>query len=70
VATTDHAFWHQVSLIDDMVIDTTRLLGHRQITDVTLLGTAVVNGGRFVTLDARITASAVKRATPDSLVVL
>ncbi len=70
VATTDHAFWHQASLIDDMVIDTGRLLGHRQITDVTLLGTAVVNGGRFVTLDARITASAVKRATRDSLVVL
>lgn len=70
VATTDHVFWHQTSLLDADVIDTGRIIGHRQITDVTLLGTAVANGGRFVTLDARVMPSAVRGATNDHLVVL
>jgi toxin-antitoxin system PIN domain toxin len=70
VATTDHVFWDQASLLDDALIDTGRILGHRQIKDVTLLGTAVANGGRFVTLDTRITAAAVKPAKSGCLVVL
>lgn len=70
VATTDHAFWPLTSLLDERLVDTRRILGPGQVTDVTLYATAVANGGRFVTLDARVIRSAVLGATDDHLVVL
>lgn len=67
----DHAFWaDDASLIDTALIDRTRLLGPRQITDVYLLALAVKHGGRLVTLDTGIAVQAVRGARPESLYVL
>ena len=54
-AADDHAFWP-----DDLPFAAaagfagTRLVGHQQVTDVYLLGLALRNGGRLVTLDKGI----------------
>lgn len=70
-ADPSHAFWpDDVSLADSEVFDSQRIHGHRQVTDVYLLGLAVAHGGRLVTLDARIPLSAVRGAQPDHLVGL
>lgn len=66
-----HAFWPcQVSLLDDEVVDRSRLHGPRQVTDAYLLALAVAHQGRFVTFDAALPLSAVRDATPDHLAVL
>jgi uncharacterized protein len=66
-----HEFWSDdISVLDPDRIDTSRVHGPRQLTDVYLLALAVHRGGRFVTFDQAITASAVRSATPRSLVVL
>ncbi|WP_283608901.1 TA system VapC family ribonuclease toxin [Mycolicibacterium poriferae] len=70
-ATDHHEFWPcSVSLLDDAVIDRSRLHGHRQVTDAYLLALAVANGGRFVTLDRAIALDAVFRAKSEHLVVI
>lgn len=70
-ADPSHAFWpDDVSLVDSNVFDSQRIHGHRQVTDVYLLGLAVAHGGRFVTLDSRIPLSAVQGAQADHLVGL
>ena len=64
-ATADrtHQFWpDSQSLLDEGLIDATRIHGPRQLTDVYLLALAVKNGGRLVTFDASIATSAVKGA--------
>jgi predicted nucleic acid-binding protein len=66
-----HAFWpDDLSLLDDGVLDWTRVLGHRKVTDNYLLALAVRHGGRFVTFDARIDTEAVQGAAASHLVVL
>lgn len=66
-----HAFWPcEVSLLDEKVVDRTRIHGSRQVTDVYLLALAVAKGGRFVTLDRSIPLSAVAGARPENLVIL
>lgn len=68
---SDHQFWpDDLSLLESGAIDHTRLLGHNQITDVYLLALAVKHGGRFVTLDRRVTLAAVRGAGPEHLVVV
>ena len=70
-ADPSHAFWpDDISLGDSNVFDSQRIHGHRQVTDVYLLGLAVAHGGRLVTLDARIPLSAVHGAEADHLVEL
>lgn len=70
-ATVVHHFWHDdVSLLDSRVVDTTRILGPGQLTDVYLLALAVSRGGRFVTLDKSVSIRAVHGAMPSHLVVL
>jgi toxin-antitoxin system PIN domain toxin len=70
-ADPSHAFWpDDISLVDATAFDSQRIHGHRQVTDVYLLGLAVAHGGRLVTLDARIPLSAVHGAQPDHLVEL
>ncbi len=59
-----------MSLLDGQAFDWSRLLGHRQVTDLYLLTLAVRNGGHFVTFDRRITTDAVKDARPEQLLVL
>jgi len=66
-----HAFWpDDLSLLDDGVLDWTRVLGHRQVTDNYLLALAVRHRGRFVTFDARVSINAVTGAKARHLVVL
>lgn len=70
-ADPSHAFWpDDISLADATAFDSQRIHGHRQVTDVYLLGLAVAHGGRLVTLDARIPLSAVRGAQRDHLVEL
>lgn len=67
----EHQFWSDdVSILDASIIDHSRLLGPRQITDIYLLALAVKNGGRFVTLDTGISPAAVRGAEPANLVVV
>jgi uncharacterized protein len=50
-----HEFWpDDISLLDASVIDSTRIHGPRQLTDLYLLALAVRRGGRFVTFDASV----------------
>lgn len=67
----DHEFWSaDVNMLGEGVFDWTRVLGHRQVTDVYLLALAVHHGGRFVTLDRRIALDAVKGARAKHWVAL
>jgi uncharacterized protein len=66
-----HEFWaDDVSVLDDRLIDTTRVHGPRQLTDVYLLALAVSHSGVLVTFDRSIAVDAVRGATAASLVVL
>lgn len=71
VARPDHAFWpDNISLLDGSLIDHSRVLGPRQLTDIYLLALAVHNGGRLVTIDRSISLGAVKGAQREHLVVV
>ena len=51
----EHEFWPaDVNLLGVGLYDWSRVLGHRQVTDIYLLSLAVRHGGRLVTLDRRI----------------
>jgi hypothetical protein len=66
-----HVFWNDgVSLLDGSLFDLSRIAGHRQLTDIYLLGLACARGGRLVTFDRTIPVSAVKGATATSLDVI
>lgn len=67
----DHQFWAaDVDLLGTDMLDWTRILGHRQVTDAYLLALAVRHQGRLVTFDRRITAQAVAGAGEAHLVTL
>ena len=66
-----HEFWpDSESLLDEELIDATRVHGPRQLTDVYLLALAVQKGGRLVTFDASIAIAAVRGAKPKHLLKL
>ena len=66
-----HHFWSDtISLTDIGLFDPAFIHGHRQITDVYLLGLATSVGGAFATLDQSVPLKAVKRATKANLIVL
>jgi toxin-antitoxin system PIN domain toxin len=68
---TNHEFWpDDVTLHDQSRFASDRIHGHKQLTDVYLLGLAVKNGGRLATLDRRISRAAVRGAEPQHLVVI
>ena len=68
---SDHEFWPaDMSMLGDGILDWTRVLGHRQVTDAYLLALAVHRNGRFVTLDRRIALDAVKGARAENLETL
>ena len=70
-ATQAHEFWaDDVSVLDEAVVDPTRVHGPKQLTDVYLLALAVRHGGRLVTFDVGISLSAVLGARPEHLVRL
>ena len=66
-----HEFWpDEVSLLDPHVVNTTRIHGPRQLTDIYLLALAVQHDGRLVTFESGIPLTAVRRATPQKLLIL
>ncbi len=66
-----HEFWHDdISLADPARFRADRMHGHRQLTDLYLLGLAVRHSGRLVTLDKRIALAAVTGARAEHLVTL
>jgi toxin-antitoxin system PIN domain toxin len=66
-----HEFWSDdISLLDPNTVDSTRIHGPRQLTDIYLLALAVGHEGRFVTFDTGISLAAVQKATTRHLVVL
>jgi toxin-antitoxin system PIN domain toxin len=70
-AESDHAYWPcEISLLDQTVINHSRLHGARQVTDAYLLALAVAHGGRFATFDRSVSLDAVRDATEDHVTVL
>jgi toxin-antitoxin system PIN domain toxin len=70
-ATEYHRYWTcSVSLLDESVVDRSRLHGPRQVTDAYLLALAVANDGRFATFDRAIPLAAVHRAEDAHLTVI
>jgi uncharacterized protein len=66
-----HEFWQDaVSLLDSEVVDSTRIHGPRQLTDIYLLALAVLHEGRLVTFDTGIPLAAVRKATKQNLLIL
>lgn len=66
-----HEFWpDELSLLDPGMVDSTRIHGPRQLTDIYLLALAVRRHGRFVTFDAGVPLAAVRHATLRNLVVI
>jgi uncharacterized protein len=64
-------FWpDEVSLLNPDVVDSTRIHGPRQLTDIYLLALAVQHEGRFVTFDTGIPLAAVRKATTHNLLIL
>jgi len=56
-ALPSHTFWADDSTLAAPLIDATRLIGHKRITDFHLLNLAASRGSVLVTLDAKITRS-------------
>jgi uncharacterized protein len=70
-ATAHHEFWPcDISLLDNDVVDRSRVHGPRQVTDAYLLALATRRGARFVTFDRSVALSAVPAATSANLTVL
>lgn len=70
MATASHQFWPcDVSFCSTMV-DPSKLIGSKQVTDTYLLALAVQYGGRLATFDTRIALRAVPEATPAHLVTV
>ena len=66
-----HEFWAgAVSILDSARVDHARIHGPKQLTDVYLLALAVAHGGRLVTFDRAVPASAVHGAMAAHLVAL
>jgi len=69
--TGSHHFWPAtLSLTDETVFDAAFIAGHKQLTDVYLLGLAKVSGGTFATFDRSIQLRAVKGATAANLQII
>lgn len=70
-ASPQHEFWDDtLSLTDDAVFTPAAARGHRQVTDIYLLGLAAKHGGRLVTFDRGIPVRAVKGADVKTLAVI
>lgn len=66
-----HEFWpDEVSMLDAALVDTTRIHGAKQLTDVYLLALAVSRGGRLVTFDRTLPLISVIGAQKKNLVVI
>ena len=71
IAATDHEFWpDDISLLDEEIVDRSRILGPKQLTDIYLLALAVKRNGRLVTFDRAVPLKAVRGADAHHLVVI
>jgi len=60
----DHEFWpDEVSMLDETLVDFSRLHGHRQVTDAYLLALAVRRGGAIASFDTALPLTAVRGAS-------
>ena len=66
----DHQFWRDSLDLTDDIFDLSFVRGHRQLTDVYLLGLAVKRNGRLATFDRTIPTRAVTGAQQDTLLVI
>ncbi|MGE4239291.1 TA system VapC family ribonuclease toxin [Ramlibacter sp.] len=67
----DHEFWpDEVSMLDDTLVDFSRLHGHRQVTDAYLLALATRRGGAIASFDAALPVTAVRGATRKQVLAL
>ena len=70
-ASTFHDFWpDDVSLLDAEVVDSARIHGPRQLTDLYLLALAVRHDGQFITFDTSVSVDAVRSAGKKHLLTL
>jgi hypothetical protein len=70
-ATAQHTFWPDtVSLRDQTIFKVSFVRGHRQLTDVYLLGLAMAMGGCLATFDRTIPIGAVVGASRETLHVI
>ena len=70
-ASGHYQFWDDaVSFRDERLFNGSLVRGHRQLTDIYLLGLAAKRGGRLVTFDQKIPLAAVKGATRAALEVV
>jgi hypothetical protein len=70
-AQPQHAFWpDDATILDGAVVDTSRIHGPGQLTDVYLLALALKHRGRLVTFDKSIALEAVHGARKQHLLVL
>jgi len=70
-STKHHVFWADaVSLSDKRIFNRSMIRGHRQVTDVYLLGLAKKMGGCLATFDRTIPLGAVNGATRSTLAVV
>ena len=69
MASSGHVFWpDDVSVCDASLFDLTS--GHRQLTDVYLLGLATAHAGPLVTFDRSVPLKAVRQARAENLVII
>lgn len=67
----DHEFWpDDVSMLDDTLVDFSRLHGHRQVTDAYLLALAVRRGGAIASFDTALPLTAVRGAARKHLLAI
>ncbi len=66
----NHQFWPDDLSLRDDIFDLSFVAGHRQLTDVYLLGLATKMGGRLATFDRTIPVKAVNGAGRDTLAVI
>jgi uncharacterized protein len=67
----DHEFWpDEVSMLDETLVDFSRLHGHRQVTDAYLLALAVRRGGALASFDTAFPVSAVRGAGKKHLLAI
>jgi toxin-antitoxin system PIN domain toxin len=70
-ASGHHTFWPEaISVRDDTRFDLSYASGHRQLSDLYLLGLAVHNRGYLATFDVKIPLKAVKGATAQAVAIV
>jgi toxin-antitoxin system PIN domain toxin len=67
----NHEFWpDDVSMLDESLVDFSRLHGHRQVTDAYLLALAVRRGGALASFDTAMPVTAVRGASRKHLLAI